>query len=102
MEATRDDLVGASVHEIEPNDVVVLDAIYGMERVISVDRHTIDNPAIKWEAIRLQLRTRYGDSRYALRFPHEPCVKVETRKALVGETSTLPVPEGPSPMKTQS
>jgi len=85
MEATRDDLTGVSIREVKSGDVVVLDAIYGMERVIAVDNHTIDDPTIEWEAVRLQVRTRYGDSRYVLRFPHEPCVKVATRRPLIGE-----------------
>lgn len=83
--ATRDALMGISVHEVAVGDRVVLDAIYGMEEVLTVDRHELD-----WwgahrgstEAVRIQLKGRYGDPRFVLRFPHEPCVKVTVHRAL--------------------
>lgn len=88
--ATRDDLVGVSVHEVAVGDRVVLDPIYGMEEVVSVDEHVLDwwgahanvMQETATKAIRFGLHGRYGEVRYALRFPHEPCVKVVAHREL--------------------
>lgn len=94
--ASTDHLAGITIGELEIHDVVVLDPIYGMERILAVETLYLSStptmtPATLgqlWEARKLTVRDSYGRPRNVLRFPLEPCVRVTTTTPLAGEEGT--------------
>jgi hypothetical protein len=62
----------ADIGHVEIGDRVLLDPVYGMERVLAVDEYVLGD----WLVKRLQVENELGTiGRFVIRFPHEPVLR---------------------------
>jgi hypothetical protein len=75
----------ADIGHVEIGDRVLLDPVYGMERVLAVDEYVLGRPGNgeplrtgsgDWLVKRLQVENELGTiGRFVIRFPHEPVLR---------------------------